>query len=177
MAPAPSQLTQPDCQPADIIAEILQDLPCLRCTLIGLTSLILTIILFRLLSPVRLCRTMRTSLNIAERLYHGSIIAGIFNHCSESEIAESMRRLQCRVSHIEERRVRNSMQPWCSILDMCTGHSFVIAWCIWDIEALKGRIEVLQEARLRELLGDPQNSVEGGASPQMRHTRSFTCNC
>lgn len=168
MAPTLSQSTEVDCRSTpDIAAQALEILPCLRCTLIGLSVLITIILLARLLSPTRLCTKMRGSLNETERLYHGSAIAGIFSPCSQPEISEEFRRcvpavhydtsfefdalvthsLQCRVSHIEERRLRNLLQPWYTVLDMFTGHPFVIVRCIWDINVLKNRIEVRSRPR------------------------------
>jgi hypothetical protein len=71
---------------------LLQGLPCLRCTLIGLTCLIVVVFLVRLLSPTRLCGTMKNSLNVAERVYHGSALAGMLNPSFQLEIGESLRR-------------------------------------------------------------------------------------
>ncbi|KAJ7857471.1 hypothetical protein B0H14DRAFT_2751219 [Mycena olivaceomarginata] len=182
MPPSSPLPTESDCRATvDIAAGTLfQSLPCLRCTLIGLTCLIVVVFLVRLLSPTRLCGTMKNSLNVAERVYHGSVLAGMLNPSFQLENGESLRSLQCRVSHVEERRVRNSLRPWCTILDTCTGHSFVIIGCIWDIQILKNRIEMLQESHLRELLGDSENGSEN-ANPlttlTMRHTRPVMCNC
>ncbi|KAJ6592603.1 hypothetical protein B0H19DRAFT_1224504 [Mycena capillaripes] len=142
MAPTLSHISEADCHTTfDIAAEAFQGFPCLRCTLIALAALITIIFITRLLLPARLCTTMRTSLNATEKLYHGSLIAGIYTPSSQPDISEEFRRLQFKVSHIEERRVRNLLKPWCTIWDMLTGHSFAIGRCIWDIEVLRNQIE------------------------------------
>ncbi|KAJ7089565.1 hypothetical protein C8R44DRAFT_892255 [Mycena epipterygia] len=127
---------------------------------------------------------MDASFNVTERLYHGSITTGLFRRYPDLHITESFLRLQRGVSHINERRLCNSLRPWCEIWDMLRGHSLVIARCVWDIKVLKNQIEMLQEVRLRELLDDSDaiHHADAGTCPMyyaanMRHTHLFMCDC
>lgn len=94
MAPTPSEhISEADCQNTfDIASDALRGLPCLRCTLIALSVSITIIFLVRLLLPARLCTTMRDSLITTERLYHGSLIAGVFTPSSQPKISEAFSR-------------------------------------------------------------------------------------
>lgn len=155
--------TEAECQPVDAITQALSVLPCGRCTLIGLMAVIVIALLLHLLSPTRLCATLQDTLSTTERIYFASALAGVWppSANSQTEMSEELRRyvhwqymetpnlnnctthsLQYQASHIEERRVQNSLRPWCELWDMFTGHSFVIARCIWEIKVFKNRIEV-----------------------------------
>ncbi|KAJ7603295.1 hypothetical protein DFH06DRAFT_1151972 [Mycena polygramma] len=156
LAPTPTELGPnelgADCRSTvDIMAQAMQGLPCLRCMLIGLSVLIMIISLARLLSPTRLCAKMAGTLVVTEKLYHGSVIHGIISPSAQLEISNefSRRSVQRKVSHLEEQRVRTALQPWSTIWHILTGHSFVIACCIWDIEVLKSRIESLMDRYFR----------------------------
>jgi hypothetical protein len=50
--------------------------------------------------------------------------------------------LQCQVSQIKERHLRNWPRPWCEITDIFSGQSLVIARCVWDIKLLQNELEV-----------------------------------
>ncbi|KAJ7742279.1 hypothetical protein B0H16DRAFT_1024054 [Mycena metata] len=149
--------TEPECQPVDVIAQALSVLPCLRCTLIGVMAVGVITLLLRLLSPTRLCATLQETLSTTERIYSASTLAGVLPPSADSrlEMSENLRRLQYQASHIEERRVRNSLRPWCALWDLFKGHSFVIARCVWEIKVFKNQIEVLQASRRREMLETP----------------------
>ncbi|KAJ7024653.1 hypothetical protein C8F04DRAFT_153582 [Mycena alexandri] len=146
--------TEAECQPVDAITQALSVLPCGRCTLIGLMAVIVIALLLHLLSPTRLCATLQDTLSTTERIYFASALAGVWppSANSQTEMSEELRSLQYQASHIEERRVQNSLRPWCELWDMFTGHSFVIARCIWEIKVFKNRIELLQASRRREML-------------------------
>ncbi|KAJ7469347.1 hypothetical protein B0H11DRAFT_2196845, partial [Mycena galericulata] len=182
MPPSPSVQITTDCQSAlSLAAYTLRILPCLRCTLIALATLITFISVLRIASPTRLCRTMEACFNVTERIYHGSTITGLLSpYHADLEIADLFRRLQGRVSHIQERRLRNSAAPWVEIFEIFKGQSFVIVRCTWDIQILKIRLEVLRENRFRELLdiNNSSNHAEASATksaPDMRHTLLAMC--
>ncbi|KAJ6579972.1 hypothetical protein DFH09DRAFT_1146248 [Mycena vulgaris] len=179
MPPAPYFQVNADCQAMVTLAtHAMRYLPCARCMFFGLlaSTALIGVVWFAL--PTRLCRKMVDCFCKTERLYHGSILRRLFRPSSDPETTELFNRLQRRVSHIQERRLRNSLRPWRNIWDMFRGHSFVILRCIWDIKVLKNRIEVLQEIRLRQLLDD-SHGEDSSRLPQsgMRHTRLLTCDC
>ncbi|KAJ7076641.1 hypothetical protein B0H15DRAFT_1004636 [Mycena belliarum] len=167
MAPTPSIQLTADCQAVVYFASrAIESLPCLRCTLIGLSAVLAVAFLIWVALPARLCKTMDACFDTTERLYHGSIVTGLLTPCFDPEAFELLRSLQRRVSHIHERRLRSSLRPWHEMRDILTGHSFIIFRCIWDIKVLKNRIEVQREIRLREL-ADAFACGEGGSSHNM----------
>ncbi|KAJ7214970.1 hypothetical protein GGX14DRAFT_443518 [Mycena pura] len=172
MPPAGSaaQLSQSTCQPLEDLAA---RLPCLLCTVLVLSLLILTALLLRLLSPTRLCRQLDDCLRTTERLYHGSLIGRVLNAASQNDIAKDLLRLQQDASHIHERRLRNVLRPWCTVWDVLRGQSLVIARCIWDATVLQNRIEVLQEIRLRENL----LHMQGGSPASSTGSGLLICDC
>ncbi|KAJ7159019.1 hypothetical protein C8R43DRAFT_948373 [Mycena crocata] len=92
MPPTPVQSTA-DCQTIVTFAtQALSALPCLRCLLLGSLAVFITLFLIWLALPTRLCKKMEACLNTAERLYHGTIIAGLVSSSFQLELDECLHR-------------------------------------------------------------------------------------
>ncbi|KAJ7467531.1 hypothetical protein FB451DRAFT_1258787 [Mycena latifolia] len=183
MPPTASFEVSADCQAVvNLASHALKNMPCARCMLLGLSALLIVTFFIWFMLPTRICRKMDACFHMTERLYHGSIIAGLVSLSCDPEAAQLFHRLQRRVSQIQERQLHNSLRPWCEVLDIFNGQSLAILRCIWDIKVLKNRIEVLREIRLQEILEDSfRQGVDGhGFTPspsEMRHTRLSMCDC
>ncbi|KAJ7626915.1 hypothetical protein FB45DRAFT_1059801 [Roridomyces roridus] len=178
MSPTPSvELTTDIGQSVvGIAASALRRLPCAECMLIGALAVCGVIYFLRVASPTRMCRKMDAAFDVTERMYHGAVISGVFSSSNPDVVAvESMFScVQTRISHIHERRLRKATNHVSEILEILRGQSREILLCMWDIQRLQNKIEILREVRLRSSKAE---STGGAGLAYLRHANPIFCNC
>ncbi|KAJ7622942.1 hypothetical protein DFH06DRAFT_1231355 [Mycena polygramma] len=102
-------------------------------------------------SPMRLTTALITALHETEEAHLRAIEAGIIS--GSDGHTKLLAQLRLKVSLMREASLCSSLSNSQALWDLAKGHPFALLQCIWEVQSLKTRIEILQERQLRQSAG------------------------
>ncbi|KAJ7180810.1 hypothetical protein C8R46DRAFT_1345053, partial [Mycena filopes] len=98
-------------------------------------------------SPMRLTAILVAALHETEEAHLHAIEAGILS--GSDDHTRTLCNLQIKVSFIREASLCNSLSTGQTLRELIKGRSLTLLQCIWEVQGLRTRIEILTERQLR----------------------------
>ncbi|KAJ7043783.1 hypothetical protein C8F04DRAFT_1073299 [Mycena alexandri] len=114
---------------------------------LGITILTWTAFMIYHASPMRLTGILVKTLHETEETHLRAIEAGILS--GSDDHTKMLLNLQIKVSLIREASLYNSLSSGQMLRELIKGRSLTLLRCIWELQALKTRIEILRERQSR----------------------------
>ncbi|KAJ7281281.1 hypothetical protein C8J57DRAFT_1463571 [Mycena rebaudengoi] len=147
-------------------------------TIIGASILTTaTALIIHHVSPTRLTRLLVALMHETVAIYIRAIEAGLVPSDTD---ADTLFKLQIKVSALHEESLRNSLSTRKMLAEFVRGRSLTLYCCIRDVQNLKTRIEISKEEQLRNL--NPTGAGTAAAwtmSARRRHVHppGSRCHC